>query len=89
MYLANHNSAIHIHTFYLKQQKPVNPWPYTKEGTHHCGISIGKQLVRDAQNIRRDNPAFFNPVYRPNTGFELPDIRPDTGYLKKGKYRYI
>jgi hypothetical protein len=35
-------------------------------------------IIRDAPDIRPDNPAFFISGIQPDTGFELPDIRPDT-----------
>jgi hypothetical protein len=37
-------------------------------------------MLRDAPDIRTDNPAFFISGIRSDIGFDLPDIRPDTGY---------
>jgi hypothetical protein len=41
-------------------------------------------MIRDAPDIRPDNPAFFISGIRPDTGtvFDLLDIGPDTRYLK-------
>jgi hypothetical protein len=44
--------------------------------THQMGILA----IRDAPDIRSDNPAFSDIQPDTGTGFDLSDIRPDTGY---------
>jgi hypothetical protein len=50
-------------------------------GALSLGGTVPELIIRDAPDIRPDNPAFFMSGIRPDTGFtaEYP-VRLDTGY---------
>jgi hypothetical protein len=42
-----------------------------------ANVNFGKLFIRDAPDIRPDNPAFFDIRYPAGYQIGLPDIRPD------------